>query len=535
MALLGTYNWDPIGESMWGIAQKLTHRNQLNWAELKRLLGAKGPRSFVSRAAQNPDDSNNFHLPGLAISTGWSPDVFHASFSDQYRPFWMSNERSSGFSLAPSVRFCPACSQEGVHLCVHQFLVVDRCPVHRIRLTTRCRYCNRPGRSYALEKLHGLQTTCEGCGRAILNSAADPLESSLNDRLRVLDEYFDWVGRLEKTLNDRSLFLPIGGFSNERHLAYATQLVPGPDWVPDCVDNSRSIRTRIHHWAGGEIKQPKTCRPFELAKLTRPYGTLKDGRTAIPDLAVDIQRLLANEVQRLGKDLFRRFSIKHPSCSVFEYDANRCGPVFGESHNAWAAAWWFWRRSLDVAYPKNQSWRRQRDLAPFHGSWLWNDWVHAVGPIAWSPTRDLQNAQNLIFVRWLTTRWVHRVLKELYAQFVGVACSTVGGFGLETDCLEGHATAIADEGSWWIQPTTTGANIAFLSTIAPLSQFERLYKVGFTGLDESLPESFEKFDPLIELLRMPGIAVAKWRETWIDVRSRHEQRPTPRPQQRADL
>lgn len=228
MPLIGTRGWDPTGESMWGVVTKLADFNYLNWADVKRLCGPNGLKSFSKPAQQSPDDQTNFHLTGLSISSGWRLEQLRASFSTWYLPPWLDETRHlSSVDDYPQLRVCPACLQEGVHLIVHQLHDWIRCPIHRANLSSNCPECGMPIGEFSIKAPVEHLGFCSNCNRRLLHCGQQS-EWLRDARRQFLAEYTSWITAISGLLWEQNhRYRWIVRPYLYRHLAHAHQILPG--------------------------------------------------------------------------------------------------------------------------------------------------------------------------------------------------------------------------------------------------------------------------------------------------------------------
>jgi hypothetical protein len=70
--------------------------------------------------------------------------------------------------LSRSFRLCPMCIQAAFHSYWHQFVLLDRCPIHLVKLTDKCTHCGLPLPLYSFNKdLLARPYICASCGQSM--------------------------------------------------------------------------------------------------------------------------------------------------------------------------------------------------------------------------------------------------------------------------------------------------------------------------------------------------------------------------------
>lgn len=417
MALIGTNSWDPTGESMWGISAKLAQLNYLNWVEVRRLLGTKDLKSFSCSAEQLPDVAGHSRLPALAISTGWSPAVFRASFSTWYQPPWVDDPDDRCIrDKYQTLRACVSCLAEGAHLIAHQLPDFVRCPVHREPLTSRCPECHNSLGRFLIRGPSDFVGVCLHCNKPLLH-AKSASESYRDKRLRFIDSYSTWMAELRDAFStDSQRYRWIDGPSAMSDLAHAHAVVPGLDWVDDCLVYSNRIQSSKWDWAGSSLDLGTRMHAHRIPTNAMKLLSSHDSRPRKLSASVeDYSRLIAREVQHQHDWLVGRFDLSTARSGICQLNATECTPQFGADTSAWDAAYWLWRRSLDEVFPMRCRWARSRTHLPIQLSWVWQSWVTTVGHLLWFPSKRLHQPKNAEFVRWLTPIWLARQCEESFS------------------------------------------------------------------------------------------------------------------------
>ena len=75
-----------------------------------------------------------------------------------------THRADSGRLWCHDLRFCSRCMARGYHSVVHQFEGLQRCPIHKTVLETRCRSCGKATRYHLNAKLIDAPFGCAQCG-----------------------------------------------------------------------------------------------------------------------------------------------------------------------------------------------------------------------------------------------------------------------------------------------------------------------------------------------------------------------------------
>lgn len=93
--------------------------------------------------------------------------------------------------LQPDLRFCGQCLREGFHSAVYQWIGLDRCPLHHVRLQTGCPQCGHKISALWTKQVLDAPFGCSNChrfpfatSRAILESRPHPSSPGLGPHYR---------------------------------------------------------------------------------------------------------------------------------------------------------------------------------------------------------------------------------------------------------------------------------------------------------------------------------------------------------------
>lgn len=125
-------DWHAPGESSLALLAKFQRLNALSCAALidmfvYRDVGRNAPRDLDLR------DARRFDVPRMTA-------VLRLPVTDVAAAFIMPPHRLERTAFA-TLRWCPKCSFEGVHLCAFQYRATEQCPVHHVPLAQHCEQC----------------------------------------------------------------------------------------------------------------------------------------------------------------------------------------------------------------------------------------------------------------------------------------------------------------------------------------------------------------------------------------------------------
>ncbi|WP_176317567.1 hypothetical protein [Burkholderia vietnamiensis] len=125
-------DWHAPGESSLALLAKFQRLNALSCAAL---VDAFAYRDVRRNAPRDLDlrDARRFDVPRMMA-------VFRLPLTDIAAAFVMPSHRLERIAFA-TLRWCPKCSLEGVHLCAFQYRSAEQCPVHRVQLEQHCEQC----------------------------------------------------------------------------------------------------------------------------------------------------------------------------------------------------------------------------------------------------------------------------------------------------------------------------------------------------------------------------------------------------------
>ena len=123
--------WSTPGESLWMRLSKFSLYNQLTLAQLIENI-------FPAARSVNPFDLRR--RDGLDL--GWISRVLEVSVTHLQAGLCLLPRGAPPNSIAPELRYCPACLRQGFHAAWFQCTFIERCPFHCLPLRQGCSNCN---------------------------------------------------------------------------------------------------------------------------------------------------------------------------------------------------------------------------------------------------------------------------------------------------------------------------------------------------------------------------------------------------------
>lgn len=416
--LIGLRDWDPTGESMLLIVQKLALRNRLRKARLSRLIGGKGPITFEAECRQDPDNPDALNLDHLQAFSGWQRHQLRASYSDYYVWPWQVNDlcRSIDVPMDDRMKLCLDCARLGDHLLIHQMMDCQRCPIHRSALITRCPACKRTLSAYRFHQFsrHALQ--CRHCDWSAWNGQSCPSPSAVAARLRIVEEYESWMVRIHKIINgDNDTLRWVGQPLQFQNLANVHALVPGPSWIEATMFETHRVRTSTQRFPGRldrPITPPTPC--------ARQYP-LEQGIRHGPDIA----RAQFRTVRRVRSiiDEFRRRTAR-AQLGDLGYRREASGVLalcVTQRTSSVRTGIALWRYCVDNLLPyAERSYQSYRDQA-YADAFFWRWWRQGPGSLFGDTTLAPHLGSQNTLAHRVADCWEHRVLRDSLFLLIGRA------------------------------------------------------------------------------------------------------------------
>ena len=501
-ALIGTSRWDPFGESMLSIIQRIRVLNILELIDVARLIGQPGVKSFDVAGHWVPDNRDVLDLDRLCDLTGWQKEQLEGSFSHYYLPEMKSPQVTSRFEpggpLEPEVRLCACCARQGVHLLCHQLAGWAACPVHHSPLIKQCPGCRRSFGGYAYQaSRRTVLTLCPECNWGSVHAT----EINTATRREKLTAYRHWVQQIV-SLNVRKDTdrLWIGTPNLITGNARVHALFPGPAWLSDCLRDSARVRTDQIFLRGVRY----TAAPDEATDCLGDVH-LACGRGRQGALIAKVQFRNERLVQKLINQRLNRL----PAAGKIGGRASRSGKLeFSISNTTLMSRnmWWLWRWAVDELLPPNQRWGYNGQAQhTFVGTSFWSFWRAGPGRVAWrQPFSDTEHWQNGAVLEWVDRHWRARVLSDLF-----YAMLAVGGLVLQQDHfrddghvghLMGEANELAGLPLSLLEADGNRVSLRTASTLAAPEVFEQFMAAECPGQQRLMISNPDRQAELFELL-----------------------------------
>ena len=481
--LIGTESWNPVGESMYSIVQRVRWQNYFGHQQFMQLFKntavSKTRRVHGWLRPDNPEVIDHQKLCGLAR---WSKKQLRYSYSDAYVPVI---NRTSGkdflnvpqpsLQLQTQIRICTDCASQGVHLVFHQLPSFIACPLHLTPLIEHCPQCNRGLGNCIYNEYSAANsaTQCDSCGWG----SADMYSVEYAQRERVLSQYHGWLSDIQNVYdgNDTQRHW-LGRPSVVDQLAHIHTLLPGPDWLDECLGGLDRIRVAKHRHRSIHLKVPVNQ---ELSNLVRPdcHELWNPTSPQCAELASLIRRLdtrsqtmVSSVDKQIRRQLHKTGDIGgHTRCQQQRVNLSTTPHTLLSK-----TSWWLWRWCVDAWLPPEQHWGSLHSLNSFSRdfsnslctnvspelpydiatcsflrSYLGNHWIEGPGSLLWRPTTRSSNSWNNIgLCAWADRHWRYNFINDLFRAFIGVAgimpeYDLFKRWEYHIDCLDVEARAIA--------------------------------------------------------------------------------------------
>jgi len=473
--LVGTEAWNPTGESMYSIVQRIRWQNCFNHREVSRFFVAKPQHEYYRDGWAHPDNPDYVHTDHLCELTQWDKAQLAYSHTAAYSPRfsgWRFGDpqisEPERLSLEPQNRVCPACAEQGVHLVFHQMSGWVGCPIHRLPLIDACPRCQATlgQHSYADKHCSHSVTRCAVCKWG----STQLYEVDIESRLRVLQEYGRWLRDIESAYdgNDASRIW-LGKPDVRDQLPHIHALLPGPDWLDDCLEDFHRVRVSRHQHPALSLGSCDRHTDERLAEKQWCYGAdtrfgPNDGAGLVCQLETRSQSLVSELNIQLHTQLHEHGQSggrKRMGCERFIFSVS-------EHTLLTKTAWWLWRTYVGALLPLDQRYDAYYGVAsrladdkvdcdfvwPLPGwtdtdcheyrytylnTFLGQHWIEGPGALVWGHSiDDASPLSNHALCVWADHHWRHFTLVEIYYAMVGL----VGTVGVDT--LSGDASVFEE-------------------------------------------------------------------------------------------
>lgn len=522
--LVGTRDWDPTGESFWGILSKLCARNHMTWEEARSVLGASLSRSITTEAGSDPDECSNINIRHLRVLTGWSEAQIRSGFSDYYKPYWMRDDSAVRIPRSRGIRLCHSCANNGIHLTVHQFLDWKRCPIHETVLQNTCPKCKADLGYFLLSSDFPQRALCSSCQWALWDRHREKETLAGKPRLQFVSHYLDWQRQIESYFSNPGTGGKwLGNPTRYYQLAHVSALVEGPPFVPICFVNAERIKARTLHRVlkYTDDSEKQSLRVGEQGKLD--FGGSAELQVAknYETTHLDLMKLaITNKYDELRKR--HLVDAEHPG--IREISSTNLLVQNGRYTTCWVTALWLWRRCLDGAWQPKESWSRLREQTSLSQTVFGQSWRDAfIDYFGLDDIFDFDDKEQWTS-RAYSREWTSEWLEHAYYGFAALSCHVTDLQAMNSDDLAVH---LADIGALPLFALIQEDGMELMICLSPLeksSYFERLQSKGFAGNDENLLNNFDVLQPLLDGVGLHPEIKRRWRVDSIRIRAQLRKR-----------
>ena len=498
--LIGTKQWNPYGESILTIIEKLRQFNSWSYAELTQLVGAYGPSTFEANERSDPGRRATLDTRRLLALAGWSADALDASFPAFYRLPDADSDVSDSlfFDLAPSMRLCPSCAHNGLHLLLHQSRSFARCPIHQDALIERCPTCSKPLKLYDYPPDEHHSMGCNHCGWSAFSRLVDVDRSLQNARVIVLDDLGRWFDEVRRAAT--GVHQDVRLLDKSRRFADITRLhaiLGGPDWLSKSLAHAPHLRTdrRVLDVRGKDINA--IISPFAVGEAAVNANTRNhDEVSPWSDKFYGKSRQLAKAFHRTTRD---SYNPEHRKAGVRL--ASYGYSIFQSEYASIAAhGFLWWEHCLSNPRDRGQTSVSQSSSEISSESKIWRLWT--VGPerLLYTYYRPRQRERRLSELSvQIGEHWFEHVLERLHVAMIGCASITPER-PVQPENLLDMAFDIGAAPVTALIRHEDGVAFLISSTMAPEESFRELFASGYTGCDFSLDRTPSGPDPVHELV-----------------------------------
>ena len=485
--LAGTFDWDPYGESILSVIEKVAMPNVLSSREVFGVFGLKSPSSYI---AGDPDDVHPKDYARLEWLAGWAPSTLSASLHGAYRAPGNPPARGRRAPLTRStlVRFCTRCAENGVHLALFQVSELLVCPIHDQALEEHCFNCRFTLRRYEFAADELRTIVCRRCGWAypLTGSAAS------NDALRIakrttVGSLVGWLKTLRETIGGNGAPIQIMSTPGAvRPLTHYHALMPGPEWIERCMHAGSRTRQRIVDLesAVGRRTPPRGPTP-------RPDSTVLNARA---------RAITSDRARRMERDLVDTFNLTGLKDGAFLSSTGYLRRLVDDEASVAALAFRWWRRFLTprplehVRVEQHTPMWSSRDSVP-----LWKLWEDVcAGASALLRTEVAKGG----FLCEVISYWTDSLLRSLYLSLIGRAAMFSYGKVEQTNIL-GAAEETGSMPLVVLRADRERMTLVEVTNVAPDLDFVTLFRSGYSGFEEErLTDPFRP-DPIHELIALP--------------------------------
>lgn len=172
-------NWIVFAESPWGIINKFLFANSIHGLCAARILGSGKKKVIESSRSTNIGTGivSNYDISGGEWLTNETTieEYGHKLLAYLLEPMtsvvtrFYNQNMVCNLLIQKNLYYCPECMKSGLHYMYHQFVFVEECPIHKIKLQCTCPVCGQKIQ-YAIELSNNLLPyECKCCGHKLFN------------------------------------------------------------------------------------------------------------------------------------------------------------------------------------------------------------------------------------------------------------------------------------------------------------------------------------------------------------------------------
>lgn len=519
-------NWDPIGESLWGVLRKLAHFNQLSNIDFKRVFGRAGDTSFHDDRDLSANQCITIPTEKIAELGGWYSFVFRYSTHRSLFPPWsgLTYLEHDGWHRPPRTRLrtCSKCAIQGIHLAIFQEHAWISCPMHATRLSEQCQHCEHPLPPFNLALAGHGRIECEKC-KAVIWEIKPSIEPELQQRRQtVFREYEAWMDRLGRQFTgDDASMRWLSGVSSPQQLKYAHACEPGPNWVEHSLANANDVRVVTHAW-------PHYLDLFERlgqahrTEASEPEMSMSwNGFEAAPRLAHDLGLSVyhaANSTERwVSANLNLARAVSEGPATMASYQAATSS--YGGT-TAWASAKEIWLRLpwLSLIEPHEPYPDDATVVRRVHKSELWKVWHRGFWTLLPDSVRekDIQSLHQVM--DWLSRLWTAEFLTHDYLRSVGLALRNLDSGWMPRRGLLAELSRASDPMDHLVMASRHGLRIVSLSCVAPVDAFIKIRGRGLGSTNSSYYKTFDLQRPIVDALSPHEDDNEAWHRNWQEIK-----------------
>lgn len=480
--LIGTNNWNPLGESLIGIVSRVSTLNYFSWRDVKTVFFSDIKKGAVPHYTLDAHTSRGINLQALIDLFEDRKDIgksFPSHYIDEQR--WGKCENIT----EENIRICPDCAKLGKHLTIHQLKLFDLCPIHSSSLLSTCIKCGFKFGQFALERMNkGVDTLnsfrCKQCGHTSINFSKISLraEKGFKNKLKqFLTDYELWIRNSSIRYSPQSLFDGTEKLIHE-HLVKKCE----PPTVKQYFQSfdhgfyGKAAYTKKTH---DELIIPQkiSCPPNESIELRALTLTLSVYATDF--LRVFRKRFAISDKQLSSAKLVQQFS------DIF----------WGLNYSVWACAYEEVESAVLLSY---------RDLVQetdnlFTQNWLMGCWYRYFACVL-IDYLDLSRKEHIFLLFRISKNWIRKFLTDQFINEVGRICKKLITLSEQEPYLKltdrFNFASSYDGVKVCCRETEALMEILFWQRGPSINEATDLYKSGFRGYTNDMRTNYENYKVL---------------------------------------